>query len=343
MEGRKDIVSNYSITRNNMTIKGTKDATNYSTGINLTINEPKDIVVKYGSAKKNLKIEGIESIEELKNKIFETIGIHPYFQHLKDDESFVYEYWHLPNPIPNIIFVEDYYTLHFGTEFGFQFNLKIKSSESILDIKRTIEQKYKIPSYKQIWFFENYKLLNSYLTLVDYNKTIDGIINDTFKTNILIKIENYEKMNIFILNDNNKIQLSIDPFNTIYNLYKLLEQKIKKEIKFEEQMLSINNEYLYHMEDMLIKYDFSKAKNILILEKSPFFSYVKTLIGQKLIILCHPSDKISDFKKRILDEAGIPIDQQRLIFEAKQLEDSKTLSDYKIKKGSALALVLRLR
>lgn len=343
MEGRKDIVANYSITRNNMTIKGTKDATNYSTGINLTINEPKDIVVKYGSAKKNLKIEGNESIEELKNKIFETIGIHPYFQHLKDDESFVYEYWYLPNPIPNIIFVDDYYTLHFGTEFGFQFNLKIRSSDSILDIKRTIEQKYKIPSYQQIWFFENYKLLNSYLTLVDYNKTIDGIINDTFITNILIKIENYEKMNIFILNDNNKIQLSIDPFNTIYNLYKLVEQKIRKEIKFEEQMLSINNEYLYHMEDMLIKYDFSKAKNILILEKSPFFSYVKTLIGKKFIILCHPSDKISDFKKKILDEAGIPIDQQRLIFEAKQLEDSKTLSDYKIKKGSALALIARLR
>lgn len=343
MEGTKDIVAKYSITRNNLTIKGTKNATNYSTGLNLTIKGPKDIVVIYGSTKQNLKIEGNESMEELKNKIFGTIGIHPYFQHLKDDEYHNHEYNYLPNPIPNSIFVEDYYTLHFETEFGFQFNLEIRQSESILDIIKKIEQKYKIPSYKQIWFFQNYKLQNSYLTLVDYNKTIDGIINDNCITNILIKIENYEKMNIFILNDNNIIQLSIDPFNTINNLYKLLEQKIGKEIKFEEQMLSINNEYLYHKENMLIKYDFSKANNILKLEKSPFFSCVKTLTGKNAIILCQPSDKISDFKKKILDEIGLPIDQQRLIFEGKQLADSRTLSDYKIKKGSILFLIARLR
>ena len=69
--------------------------------------------------------------------------------------------------------------------------------------------------------------------------------------------------------------------------------------------------------------------------------FVKTLTGKHITMEVEPTDRVEHLKALIEERIGTPVDQQRLIFAGKQLEDGKTLQDYSIQKDSTIHLVLR--
>ena len=71
--------------------------------------------------------------------------------------------------------------------------------------------------------------------------------------------------------------------------------------------------------------------------------FIKTLQGKNITLNVNDTDTIQSLKDRIKDIEGIPQDQQRLVFNGKQLEDNQTIGDYGIQADSSIHLVLRLR
>lgn len=74
-----------------------------------------------------------------------------------------------------------------------------------------------------------------------------------------------------------------------------------------------------------------------------FQIYIKTVTGRniELVISCRTS--IDEICRMILDKDGIPVNQQRLIFAGKQLEDNRFAGEYNITKETTISLVHRLR
>ena len=67
--------------------------------------------------------------------------------------------------------------------------------------------------------------------------------------------------------------------------------------------------------------------------------FIKTITGRTIDLNVDPSDTVLHIKQNILDRAGIPLDQLRLIFKGNSLENNRPLSDYNIQKKSVIHIV----
>ncbi len=71
--------------------------------------------------------------------------------------------------------------------------------------------------------------------------------------------------------------------------------------------------------------------------------YIKTLTGRKIQLNFEGDNKIVNIKQSLQEKEGIMVDQMRLIYNGRQLEDPKAINEYHIPSGGTIHMILALR
>ena len=123
---------------------------------------------------------------------------------------------------------------------------------------------------------------------------------------------------------------------------------VKRKIHDKEGILPLHQRLIFAgklLEDSLTLSDYNVQKEgvLHLAVGSGMQIFVRTLSGKTTVLDVQPSDSIDIVKHKFQEKEGIPPNQQRLIYEGKQLEDTHTLADCNVPMDGTLHLVLRIR
>ncbi len=211
--------------------------------------------------------------------------------------------------------------------------LEVVPEDTIENVKKKILEKEGTPVESQRVDFAG-KELKDFRTLKEYNIQRGSILvlNRDPSVDMPIFIKMFTGM---------KITLNIQPETSIKNVK--VELQKREGIPVEKQRLHFGGQQL--KDDRTLR-DYSiKIESTLYLRlkgqcgNMPIYVIMPT--GTMTIFDVFPSDNVENIKEEIYEKDGISPDQQHLIFNGKELEDGRTLSECNIEKGSMLQLVLR--
>ncbi|XP_043094107.1 ubiquitin-like protein ISG15 [Puntigrus tetrazona] len=83
--------------------------------------------------------------------------------------------------------------------------------------------------------------------------------------------------------------------------------------------------------------------SLLITNPGPFQVFVRNEKGQTGTYDVDVNETVAQLQEKIYRKERVPVDQQRLVFNGRQLESGRKLQEYDIASGSTIHMTLRLR
>lgn len=70
--------------------------------------------------------------------------------------------------------------------------------------------------------------------------------------------------------------------------------------------------------------------------------FIKMITGTTTAFEVDPEDTIQSLKEKVFQKQEIPVEQQRLIIQGKELENGHKLKDYKLTENTLINLVIQI-
>ncbi|XP_051971958.1 polyubiquitin-like [Xyrauchen texanus] len=137
--------------------------------------------------------------------------------------------------------------------------------------------------------------------------------------------------------------LSVGYNTTVGELKQLISRDFS--VPPSQQKLSANNGHRISLDDdsrTLSSYGLHSGSAVMLLI-IPLQVFVKNEKGQTKTYDVDVNETVDQLQQKIYNKESVPVDQQRLIYNGRQLESGMKLLEYNITSGSTIHMTLRLR